>query len=102
MSLSSTAQEGRAHSAPPPPDLVDDCPEWTVEQVFDHTTVYHARQRERDEILISWVGYGDEYNTVELAKNVPNSAELVQDYWLTLPADCRLAAMAVTTYLPGI
>ena len=61
-----------------------------------------ARERERDEILISWVGYGDEYNTVELAKNVPNSAELVQDYWLTLPADCRLAAMAVTTYLPGI
>ena len=31
-----------------------------------------------------------------------NSAELVQDYWLTLPADCRLAALAVTIYLPGI
>ena len=30
------------------------------------------------------------------------SAELVQDYWLTLPADCRLAAMAVAPYLPGI
>ena len=30
---------------PPPPDLVDDCPEWTVEQVLDHRGVKRGRQR---------------------------------------------------------
>ena len=30
---------------PPPPDLVDDCPEWTVEQVLDHRVVKRGRQR---------------------------------------------------------
>ncbi len=27
---------------PPPPELVDDCPEWTVEQVLDHRVVTHT------------------------------------------------------------
>ena len=28
---------------PPPPELVDDCPEWTVEQVLDHRVVKRGR-----------------------------------------------------------
>ena len=72
---------------PPPPDLVDDCPEWTVEQVLDQRTLHRGRQK-KIEYLISWVSHGDEHNTWEPAKNVSNSAELVQDYWLTLPANC--------------
>ena len=50
---------------------------------LDHRTVYRGHQR-KTEYLISWIGYGDEHNTWEPAKNVSNSAELVQDYWLTV------------------
>ena len=34
----------------------------------------------------------DEHNTWEPSQNVSNAAEFVQDYWLTQPANCRLAA----------
>ena len=82
---------------PPPPDLVDDCTEWTVEQVLDHRVVRRGRQQ-KIEYLISWVGYAADNNTWESAANASNAAELVQEYWLTQPANCRLAASAVRNY----
>ncbi len=47
---------------PPPPELVDDCPEWTVEHVLDHKVVKRGRQS-KVEYLIHGEGYGDEHNT---------------------------------------
>ena len=76
---------GRTQS-PPPPELVDDCPEWTVEQVLDQRVVKRGRQR-KVENLIHREGYGDEHNTWETTANVANSLDCVQDYWLTLPPD---------------
>ncbi len=84
---------------PPPPELVDDCPEWTVEQVLDHRVVKRGHQR-KVEYLIHWEGYGDEHNTWETSANVANSLDCVQDYWLTLPPDQRLAAAAVLLPMP--
>ena len=82
---------------PPPPDLVDDCIEWTVEQVLDQKVIRRGRQQ-KIEYLISWVGYVAENNTWESAANASNAAVLVQEYWLTQPANCRLAASAVRNY----
>ena len=82
---------------PPHPDLVDDCPEWTVQQVLDHRVVRRGRQR-KIKYLISWVGYAADYNIWETAANASNAAELAREYWLTQPANCRLAASAVTYY----
>ena len=83
---------------PPPPELFDDCPEGTVEQVLDHR-VKRGRQR-KVEYLIHWEGYGDEHNTWETSANVANSLDCVQDYWLTLAPDQRLAAAAVLLPMP--
>ena len=44
---------------PPPPEQVDDCPAWSVEQVLDHRVVKHGHQTEQ---LIHWEGYGNEHN----------------------------------------
>ena len=38
------SSDGRTQP-PPPPELVDDCPEWTVEQVLDHRVVNCGHQR---------------------------------------------------------
>ena len=38
---------------PPPPELVEDHPEWTVEQILDHGTVKRGNQRKL-EYLIGW------------------------------------------------
>ena len=98
MSLSSSSTSLRTQP-PPPPDLVDDCPEWTVEQVLDHRIVRRGRQQKIEyQILISWVDYAAENNTWESAANASNAAELVQDYLLTQPANCKLAASAVRNY----
>ena len=70
---------------PSPPELVEAHPEWTVEQILDHKIVKLGNQR-----LIGWEGYGEEHNNWESAANAENAAELVQDYWLTLPPDQRL------------
>jgi len=84
---------------PPPPELVDDCPEWTVEQVLDHKVVKRGRQC-KVEFLIHWEGCGDEHNTWETSANVANSLDCVQYYWHTLPPDQRLAAAAVLLPVP--
>ena len=47
---------------PPPPELVEDHPEWTVEQILDHRVVKRGNQHKL-EYLIGWEGYGEEHNT---------------------------------------
>ncbi len=71
---------------PPPPELVDDCPEWTVEQVLDHRVVKRERRR-KVAYLIHWEDYGNEHNTWETSASVADSFNCVQDHWLTLPPD---------------
>ena len=44
--------------------------------------------------------YGNEHNTEETSANVANSLDCVQNYWLTLPPDQRLAAAAVLLPMP--
>ncbi len=90
--IKSYRSDGRT-PPPPPPNLVDDCPEWTVEQVLGHRVVEHGRQCEMEH-LIHWDGHGDEHNTWETSANVANSLDCVQDYWLTLAPDQNLAAAA--------
>ena len=58
------------------------------EQILGHRTVKRGNQRKL-ECLIGWEGYGEEHNTWEPAANAENAADLVQDYWLTLPPDQR-------------
>jgi len=85
--------DGRTQPAPLP-ELIDDTPEWTVEQVIDHRIVYRGRQK-KIEYLIHWEGYGDEHNTWEPSANTKNAADAVQDYWRSLPPGERLAAASV-------
>ena len=67
--------------------------------MLDHRVVKRGRQR-KVEYLIHWEGYGDEHNTWETSANVANSLDCVQDYWLTLAPDQRLAAAAVLLPMP--
>ena len=79
---------------PPPPEVLDDTPEWTVEQVIALIIILRGRQK-RIEYLIHWEGYGDEHNTWEPSANTTNAADLVQDYWPSLLTGERLAAASV-------
>ena len=79
---------------PPAPELIDNTPEWIVEQVIDHRIVYRGRQK-KIEYLIHWEGYGDEHNTWEPSANTTNAADAVQYYWQSLPPGERLAAASV-------
>ena len=86
LSSNSTGVSGRTQP-PPPPDLVDDCPEWTVEQVLDHTTVYRGRQRKilsPGLVMVMSITHGK-------PQRMSPMLLYVQDYWLTPPANCRLA-----------
>jgi len=90
--------DGRTQ-VPTPPELVNDFPEWTVEQVLDHTVVERGHEC-KVEYLIHWEGHGDEHNTWVRTANVANSLDCVQDYWFTLPPNQRLAAAAVLLPMP--
>ena len=79
--------------------MVDDCPEWTVQQVLGHRVVKRGRQR-KIECLIHRDDYDDKHNTWETSANVANSLDCVQDYWLTLAPDQRLAAAAALLPMP--
>ncbi len=70
-----------------------------LEQVLDHRVVKRGRQR-KVKYLIHWEGYGDEHNTWETSGNLVSSLGCVQDYWLNLPPDQRLAAAAVLLPMP--
>lgn len=68
--------------------FVEDHPEWTVEQSLDHRTVVATNVSFK--YLIGWEGCSVEHNTWEAAANAVDGADLVPDYWLTLPPDQRL------------
>ena len=78
VSLIKPSRSDGCTQPPPPPELVDDCPEWTVEQVLDHRVVKRGRQRKVG-YLIHWEDYSDEHNTWEKLANVANSLDCVQD-----------------------
>ena len=46
---------------PPPPEVIDDEPEWEVDKILNHRLVKHGRKN-KVEYLIKFVGYGPEHN----------------------------------------
>ena len=76
ISLIKQYRSGGRTQPPPPPELVEDHPEWTVEQILDHRVVKRGNRRKL-EYLIGWEGYGEEHNPWESAANPQNAAQLV-------------------------
>jgi hypothetical protein len=57
----------------PPPEIIDDQPEWEVERIMRHTGTKKIRYQ------VKWKGYED--LTWEPKENLSNAAELIKDYW---------------------
>ena len=53
ISLIKQYRSGGRTQPPPPPELVEDHPEWTVDQILDHRVVKRGNQRKL-EYLIGW------------------------------------------------
>ena len=73
---------------PAEPVEVEGQPEYEVEEVLDSRL-----KKGKLEYLVKWSGYTDEYNTWELASNLENSKEAIEDFHkenLSMP--CRLRA----------
>ena len=60
---------------PAEPVEVKGQPEYKVEEVLDSRL-----KRGKLEYLVKWSGYTDEYNTWELASNLENSKEAIEDF----------------------
>lgn len=86
---------------PPPPDIIGDLPEYTVDSILQHR---HVRRGTHDklEFLVKWQGYGDEHNTWEEELNLENAPGSVAFYWSRQPAKVRASASAVMVHCAAL
>jgi Chromo (CHRromatin Organisation MOdifier) domain len=79
---SETAEHGQNFTEPPP-DLVDDHPEYEVEEILGSRRRYRKLQ-----YLLKWKGYSAAHNTWEPVENV-NSPELIREFYEANPEAVR-------------
>ena len=75
---------------PPPPEVIDDEPEWEVETILDHRLVKRGRKN-KVEYLIKFLGYDTAHNMWQ--EDMTNCGHLVQDYWAGKPESESLVVM---------
>jgi hypothetical protein len=67
--------EHQHRPAPPPPDIIDETPEYEVEKVIGE-----RKKRGGVHYLVKWKGYETEHNTWEPKQNLKNAQEAIKDY----------------------
>ena len=80
---------------PPVPELIDDEPEFEVQEIVDHRHTKRGHQRKL-EYLLRFTGYGAEHDMWQ--DDVSNCAELVQEYWDRQTVTQRLHAAVCVAY----
>jgi hypothetical protein len=60
----------------PPPDLIEDQPEWEVERILRH------RGKKNKQYQVKWKGY--EETSWEPEENLKNAEDTIKDYWIRL------------------
>ena len=73
--------DGRVQPPPPPIEL-EGVLEYEVDSILNHR--FRGRRHPRASYLVSWKGYGPEYNSWEPERYVVNAPEVVADYWRRL------------------
>ena len=68
--------DGRA-LPPPPPEVIEDEPEWEVERILDHRVIKH-KKTSKVEYLIRFLGYGPEHDVWQ--DDVSNCPRIVKKY----------------------
>ena len=74
----------------PPPEVIDDVPQWEVDCILDHQLVKRG-DKTAIEYLIHYLGNGHESN--ERQSDVSDCELSVQDYWSSKPESERLVVM---------
>jgi len=91
----------RTHGKPVP-ILVDEMPEWEVEEVMDHRECYGKAQ-----FLLKWNGYSNSDNGWEPLKCLENAIDLVQAWWTDnmpgneFPVETGFITMSYTPTTPS-
>ncbi|KAL0030502.1 hypothetical protein WJX79_011007 [Trebouxia sp. C0005] len=81
---------------PPPPEIIDDEPEWVVETILDHRLVKRGRKDKRG-VLIKFLGCDVAHNMWQ--HDMTNCEQLVQDYWAGKPeCKCLLVTPKLTVH----
>lgn len=68
------------HDPPPPPDIIDDIPEFEVEKILDSKVM-----RGKIKYLVHWKGYAVSERTWEPIENLGNSKDLVEEFHSSHP-----------------
>jgi len=91
----------RTH-AKPAPILVEEMPEWEVEEVLDHRDRYGKAQ-----FLVKWKGYPNSDNSWEPLECLENAIDLVQAWWTEkmpgdeFPVETGFITMSYTPTMPS-
>ena len=75
---------------PPPPEVIDDEPEWEVDTILDHRLAKRGRNN-KVEYLIKFLDYNTAHNMWQ--EDMTNCGHLVQEYWAGKPESERLVVM---------
>ena len=86
--------DGR-NKSPPVPGMIDDEPEFEVQEILDHRYTKRGRQRKL-EYLLHFTCYGAEHDMWQ--DNVTNCSELVQEYWGHKPVKQRCHESVCVAY----
>ena len=84
-----TEEHGRNFEEPPP-ELIDDEPEWEVEWILGSRRRHHQLQ-----YLIKWMGYSDAHNSWEKEEDV-HAPELIDQYYRERPTAIRTIEVCLT------
>ena len=86
---------GRPASHWPAPVIIDNEPEWEVEYIKD-SRIYRGKLQ----YLIKWKGYPHEESTWEPEKNMQNSRQLIQEFYMRHPSAPRRISATTFSKLP--
>ena len=71
----------------PPPELIDDQPEYEIEQVLESRHIGHHRKLQ---YLLRWKGYSAAHDSWEAVAET-NCPDLIQEFYVANPAAIRSA-----------
>lgn len=72
--------KGRKQELPPPPELIDNQPEFEVEHILDHYPPSAKSPADIKKYLVHWKGYGTQDDSWEPRSHLSHSREILQRY----------------------
>ncbi len=86
---------GQKKPSPPPPDIIDQIPEYEVEEILNE-----RERRGKREYFVHWKGYPREERTWEPIENLANAQRAITDYHKKNPSKKRRTLFEAERFCP--